>query len=198
MAAFPPLTLSFDRAEIADHSRAALESFFTDVAQGGGALEMRDWLLGPYSRAVLSGERPEGPPSSGRVNRVTLNERIQEARGRVVGRLRSLKAPEMGMHFTMIAACEGWVVPFVDRRGKAGYIPLDLPRMTLVQRLESLVAADCLARPESYVHELIVCDACEGIEFREHGPDEEELCRLCSRASGIHFRPTVVPLADVG
>ncbi len=199
MAAVPPLTLSYDRTEVADLCRSAVQSFLTNVSLGGGALEVRDWLVGPYARVVLSGERPDAPPSSGRVNRVTLNERIQDARTRLIARLHTLREPEMGMHFTMIAACEGWVVPFVDRLGKAGYVPIDAPRMTLFDRLQSLVAADCLARPESYVNELTICELCESVEFVKHRhPDDEELCRLCSRSSGVHFRPTLVPLADVG
>lgn len=182
-----PLHLSLDRLEVAHACRAAVLAFMGDVAYGGSAIELRDWLLGPYVGAILAAERHDMPPSTARrVNRITLNDRIREAQEKLTTQLLSLRVREIGMHFTMHAALNEWVVPFRDRNGKPGYVPVDRPRMTLVERLFSLVAADYLVHPDDYTFQLFACETCDTIGF-ERRPQFAARCEACSRQSGIHF-----------
>lgn len=179
--------LSLDRLEVARACREAVLAFIGDVAYGGSAIELRDWLLGPYVCAILAAERHDVPPSTTRrVNRITLNDRIREAHEKLTAQLLALRVREVGMHFTMNAALNEWVVPFLDRHGKPGYVPVDRPRMTLLERLFSLVAADYLVRSDDYTFQLFACETCDAIGFQRR-PEFAARCEACSRQSGIHF-----------
>jgi len=185
------LRLCVERNEVADSCRKSLLSFFTDVAPGGNARALAAWLVGSYAHAVLPTTRFDFP--SGRVSRGQLTDLIDDARAEVALTMRSLTSAEVGMHFAMHAANSGWVVQFTDLRGHVGFVPIDLPRMRLRERILSLMAADYLARSSSYAHDLEVCETCDLPNFcAEEG---ERSCKLCDRKSGVDFKgATVTPI----
>jgi hypothetical protein len=192
MDAFHPITvaeksslrLCVERQEVADACRKALVAFFADVAPSGSARALAAWLVGPYASAVLPTTRFDFP--AGKVDRGRLTDVIDDARAQVGFTMRSLASTEVGMHFSMHAATSGWVVQFSDVRAQAGFMPIDLPKMRLIDRVLSLMAADYMARAESYTRDLHVCDTCDVPDFHEH--TGERGCRLCDRASGIEFK----------
>lgn len=177
------LRLCVERHEVADACREALVSFFADVAPSGSARAIAAWLAGPYANAVLPTTRFDIP--SGRVDRGRLLDVIDAARTEVAFTMRSLVSEEVGMHFSMHAATSGWVVQFSDLRGNAGFMPIDLAKMRLRDRVLSLMAADYMARSVSYARDLHVCDTCDVPDFHAH--EGERGCRLCDRTSGVDF-----------
>lgn len=176
------LRLCVERHEVSDACRKALVAFFADVAPSGSARAMAAWLVGPYANAVLPTTRFDFPP--GKVDRGRLTDVIDNTRVEAGFTMRSLASEEVGMHFSMHAANSGWVVQFTDLRGNVGFMPIDLPKMRLRDRVLSLMAADYMARAESYGHDLHVCDACDVPDFEAKG---ERGCRLCDRVSGVDF-----------
>lgn len=191
MDAFHPITaaqnsslrLCVERHEVADACRKAVVAFFADVAPSGSARAIAAWLVGPYANAVLPTTRFDFPP--GRVDRGRLTDVIDGTRVEAGFTMRSLVSREVGMHLSMNAATSGWVVQFSDLRGNVGFIPVDLPKMRLRDRVLSLISADYMARPDSYAIDLHVCDTCDVPDFTAQSG--ERSCRLCDRTSGVEF-----------
>ena len=55
------------------------------------------------------------------------------------------------------------------KKGARVWVPVDLPRMRLTDRVTSLVAVDYLMRPQDYEHNAVVCIECGKTSFEDRG-----------------------------
>lgn len=177
------LRLSVDASEVAAAARSSYLGFLAEVAPSGTKRALAEWLRGSYAYAVLP--RTSGARTPGTIDPSSLTELVDEAKSRVARGLRALAQPEVGMHLSMQAHIEGWVLPFQDLYGQPGFLPVDRARMRLGDRVMSLVAADYMMRPDSFVTDLTVCDTCDAAHFAKQA--SERHCRVCSRSSGVSF-----------
>lgn len=135
---------------------------------GWGKLELARWLTGPYRRLALRENANElidaAPPSMTIANDAAplSDDRVwamlEAMRVDVIGVLRELMTPEGRGAFTKLALDTELVVR--SKEDGAIVLPRARPRMTLVDRVLSLVAVDAITRPEDYEHSLFVCDRC--------------------------------------
>ena len=134
------------------------------------------------SLATRAGPRASSPPPPLRLSRPPLAgaggsedeellrpERIEavirEARWHVLAALEALALPAGSRGWVERALARGHVVPRRDSEGNATWVPVDLRGLRLRDRVESLFAADHLARPRDYALDLIVCHRCEAVVF---------------------------------
>jgi hypothetical protein len=147
--------------ELAVECRRAYLPLVIGAHVGWGKIELARWLTGPYRRLTVRETVDVAPPSLAIANdtspvsedRLTLV--LESMRRDVVGVLRELMTPEGLGAFTKLAQ-DTELVAMTD----AIVLPRARPRMTLVDRVLSLVAVDAIARPEDFEHSLFVCDRC--------------------------------------
>ncbi|HEY2514237.1 MAG TPA: hypothetical protein VGI39_25395 [Polyangiaceae bacterium] len=153
------------------------------AADWWGKAELVGWLEGPYKEATRFARlgwrasspppplRPSRPPLAGGAEDEELlrPERIEavirEARWHVLAALEALALPAGSHAWVERALARGHVVPRRDSEGDATWVPVDLRGLRLRDRVESLFAADHLARPRDYAVDLIVCHRCEAVVF---------------------------------
>jgi len=113
-----------------------------------------------------------------------VDERMREARRHVLAALEELALPGGTHERVDRALAAGHVAPRRDGEGGVTWVPLDVPGMRLSDRVESLFAADHLARPRAYALELLVC-RCETVVF-----DAEARARGdCGAHTGYRVEP---------
>jgi hypothetical protein len=134
---------------------------------GWDKLDLAFWLTGPYARAVRHARRLE------RVATLEVPEPVQE---RTLGEL--LASVHESLLTSLVEASQhDGLLPFADEvveRGHARkavdadgvpvWVPVDLPRMRLVDRVRALFAADYLNAPDAYL-DLYVCGRCNTLVF---------------------------------
>ena len=144
--------------------RAALE-FMSGVAEGWTKLDLALWLHGPY--AMASRHAPRGMRASQPNGHVIEEEAIEHllvsVRGQILAGL-ELAALDHGTPDFIEDALIAQHVRRVDTRGGTAWVPIDVARMRLKDRVASLFVADYLNRPDDYRH-LHVCHLCETITF---------------------------------
>jgi hypothetical protein len=186
--------------ELADACRSAALGFLTGVAEGWDKKDLAEWLGVYQSIAVRSedasaclGRRvpPAGRPvrlDAGRIERL-----LSDTREEAVDVVLALTDPQRGIHFGFYAVIAGLVTNYVDPHGNTAWAPVDLPRMSLLDRLLSLFAVDYLLRPAEYERSLRICRRCDAVHFeaREGGLGRDAACWRCGRDS------MVVPAGDV-
>jgi len=149
--------------EFATECRRAYLRVVMGAQVGWGKHELAQWLAGTYRRLAVRDGSSEPPPSIGtngavegvRDDRITAL--LDAMRADVLVVLRELTAPEGLSAFTKLAVD----VDLVAAADDGAVLPRARPRMTLVDRVLSLVAVDAMTRPEDFEHSLFVCERCE-------------------------------------
>ncbi len=148
--------------ELASACRRAYMHLVLGVDRGWGKPELARWLHGPYRRLTVRDE--DYASASGPVSirsdvagipddrLVTLLENMHAD---VLLVMRELMTPVGLSAFTTLAFDTRLVTRDAD-----GIVPLARSRMTLVDRVLTLVAVDALTRPEDFEHSLLVCERC--------------------------------------
>ena len=152
-----PMSLVVRRQPIGEVTKAcrlgALE-FATGVARGWAKRDLAGWLAGSYRSLVerespLCGRRSEAPPSSAR----GVSASLQEATLRSV----MMDARVQVLDFFIVTALEKREIAnaFLDAghvraAGDGGFLPVDMPKMRLCDRVLSLLVADFLTHPAHY------------------------------------------------
>ena len=98
---------------------------------------------------------------------------VPDALARLLGQARlhvglglaRVRDPDDGVAFGYSVLAAGHVYRCQDVTGAAGWVPVAQPRMSLADRVLSLVAADYLLRPEDYETALVTCTACGRAAF---------------------------------
>lgn len=147
--------------------RSAALSFMSGAATGWDKLDLALWLAGPYATAVRHGMRGQRVASfsCGPVLPESEIERlVTRVRSQVLAALENAALDGGALGFVADIGRRGLIHRAVDRAGGDIWIPLDVLRMRLRDRVESLLAADYMNAPVAY-SELMVCHLCEGIVF---------------------------------
>ncbi len=134
------------------------------AARGWTKAELAAWLEGPYERLACPADTDRAswaPPSSSQVAPVRVTELLDAARADVLLVLRELTIADGLAAFASHAIDARLVARSHDVDGGIAFVPRSRPRMSLVDRMLSLVAADALARPHHYAAQLFVCSRCD-------------------------------------
>ncbi len=160
--------------ELGSACRRAYMRLVVGAHVGWGKVELARWLTGPYRRlTVREGWVDTSPPSMTIANDTApvsddkLWTVLETMRGDVIGVLRELMTADGLNAFTKLALDTELVVRTVVSSSAQAcaaevfqVLPRARPRMTLVDRVLSLVAVDAITRPEDFEHSLFVCDRC--------------------------------------
>ncbi len=171
----------------ADVCRATVVDLMNGASRGWGKRELASWLAGPY-RTLTSFAKREQRESERMIqvlSRVAAVRPIRKANRPVeissaridsllAGArraswvtLESLRDEDLGVGFVFDALNAGIVQRCVDNDGNAGWVPVDLPKLGLAERVASLIAVDYLVRPEDYAQKLASCCECGLVAFDE-------------------------------
>ena len=173
--------------ELANACRRAYLRLVLGAHIGWGKIELARWLTGPYRRLTVREAWDEPPPSMAIANDVAsgLDERItavlETMRFDVLLVLRELMTVEGRAAFTTLAFDTNLVARVHEGDGPL-VLPCARPRMSLTDRVLSLVAVDALARPEDFEHSLFICSRCDQPVF-DVASRPRAICR--AHVSGI-------------
>jgi len=175
--------------DVANDCRRALLDILGPHAATWGPTELAVWLAGPYRKATRwarqstarQSQSPPGTSTAPPASEATVIELLASARRNATFHLERLSRGDGT--FVREAMANQIVVPRCD--GDSGRIvPVDVLRMRLIDRVLSLAAADCLARPYDYTKRIHICAQCCSISFDkpcEHAP-------IAAPVSGIHLK----------
>jgi len=125
------------------------------------ARDLGRWLIGPYRSATSYVFRLEWPAAcASEVDTSTIDAILASAREEVLLALHDA-AWGAGPGFVKDALASSAIVPTVD----GFWIPLDVPRMRLKDRVLALFAADYLRSPRDYQRDLAFCTRCDRAVF---------------------------------
>jgi hypothetical protein len=125
------------------------------------ARELGRWLIGPYRDAASHVPRLSWTCSDAPAFDVAAVDTIVErARADVFAALEEARWGN-GPAFVKEAIESDAIVPTVE----GFWIPLDLPRMRLRDRVLALFAADYLLRPRDYARAFAICATCQRVVF---------------------------------
>lgn len=134
---------------------------------GWGKTELARWLTGPYRRLTVRAPESDAPPPSMSVSNDVasgLEDRVamllEGMHADVLLVLRELMTPEGLSAFSTLAFDTDLVVAAHEEGAPFAVLPRARARMTLVDRVLSLVAVDAITRPEDFEHSLFVCTRC--------------------------------------
>ncbi len=145
------------REEIASAARRAYMRLVIGATEGWGKVELARWLVGPYRRLAVRDERAsDPPPSTGDPSGDRVAGILDRMRMDVMLVMHELMSAEGRSAFEMMA----FDSELVSRTPEGVTVALTRPRMTLTDRVLSLVAIDLIERPEDFEHSLFVCDRC--------------------------------------
>lgn len=183
-----PLLLgeSTTRESVSVECREAALAFMAGVACGGDKLELVLWLTGPYAgatRHVPRGERVASLDAAGDIEDEAVGRLVAHARGELLASLRDPMLGHGALDFVDPCIDRGAVRRAVDDRGLEVWIPVDASRLHLLERVQSLFAADYLNDADGY-RELFVCANCEALVF-DAGARRRGVCAGHNRSSGI-------------
>ena len=195
------------RESVAAECREAALAFVNGVAAGWDKLDLVLWLTGPYARAtghLPRGERVAGLDDETELTDDSIEELVTRVRSILIAALETAALGEGTLDFAVEAMDRGLVRRAEDLDGEIVWVPADLTRMRLKDRVRSLFAADYLNDPGAYV-DLYVCHRCENVVFDENAK-RLGACQNHKRVSGIVPRPTdeesgeplVIPAFAVG
>jgi len=184
-----PLSLS-DLApeEFATECRRAYLRVVVGAHVGWGKQELAQWLAGAYRRLAVRDGSSEPPPSIGTGGDVggVSDDRIavilESMRTDVLVVLHELMTPEGITAFTSLALDTDLVARADGDGVTPSVLPRARPRMTLVDRVLSLVAVDVITRPEDFEHSLFVCERCDQPVF-DVAQRPQGVCRI--HVSGV-------------
>jgi hypothetical protein len=173
---------------VSGECRVAALDFMTGVARGWDKIDLALWLTGPYARATSHAARGVRTSRSGdrAIGVVTIEGLLTSTRQRILASLEKAVLSGGALEFVNDAIIKGFVRRSVDQHGIASWIPIDLTRMRLRDRIESLFAADYLDATNDYAS-LHVCHRCEAVVFDARAK-EYGYCSAHVRHSGYVMR----------
>jgi len=192
--------------EIAQACRVAGTAFVAGVGRGWTKRDLAEWLLGPYSEAacVLPGASGHAGTASGArqdsaVSAPALQKLLRDTRATVLELLAA--PPDRVLLLGPWAEEAGAIMRSEHEGGHTGWIPVNLPRMRLEDRVLSLFAVDSLVRRDDYASQLAICRRCRSITFDARSR-ETGLCAFhdapVATSSGVRARVSLPPSARSG
>jgi hypothetical protein len=157
---------------VADASREAMLAFLRGTDAGWNKRDIAHWLAGPYRAVTSFAATPEIPDNSSTFRRPPkalvpdkLDAVLKSAKEEVLATLILAAPPDSDVRFSHRAVAAGHVIRTRDAQGRAGWAPVDAPRMLLAERVLSLISVDYLMRPADYLALLSVCGVCQAVSF---------------------------------
>ena len=150
----------------AEGCRAAVLDFVNRIGVSRGKEQLAEWLRGPYRAHVVTIARASHrriTPAS--LTPSSVQKLLTRTREQVGETLLSLTDSEAGVAFGYDMLAAGLVYRCQDERGAQGWVPVAHPRMKLLDRVLSLVAADHLLQADDYETALFQCTACGALSF---------------------------------
>jgi len=185
-------------ATFTEGCRSAALDFVNRVGASRGKEQLVEWLRGPYrSHVVTLARASHRVISPAALRPSSVQKLLTRTREQIGATLLSLCDPEEGVNFGYEALAAGLVYRCQDKRGAQGWVPVAYPRMRLLDRVLSLVAADHLLRAGDYESMLFQCSACEAVAFDR----ERRALGICSAHAHSDIRelaPRPAPLAAAG
>lgn len=143
-----------DVSQAAEVARRALRAF---LALSPDKRSLSEWLLGPYLEATGFAprhhasvpSRPESEPPPGPLMGVA--ELMEDAKFAVREAMSAALGPQGSEKLIRLLPPVVHVMAAHDIYGGHGFIPMDLARTRLTDRVLSLVVADYLTRPDDFV-----------------------------------------------
>jgi hypothetical protein len=184
------LPSGFTTSLFADECRSAALGFVAG-APSWDKRQLAQWLHESY-RPLVVGQPYFAPAAESPLRRLVrpmvdarqMQSVVDVARQTVVTVLSTLNDGAAIAQFGACAIRSGLVHRSIDEQGEPAWAPRATPRIKLVDRVLSLFAADCLARPWEYETLLHVCVDCNAVRMVEQSS-------CCSRQSGVMLRGTV-------
>jgi len=163
------------RESLAADCRAAALGFMSGVAAGWDKLDLALWLTGPYARASRHGKHGERVAAVSvaverEISDDTIEALVTHARGQLIASLEKAALEFGSLEFADEMVERGLVRKVVDAEGRDAWIPVDVQRLRLRDRLRALFTADYLNAPYTYA-ELFVCHRCEAVVFDHHAKE---------------------------
>lgn len=178
------------RASVAAECREAALALMSGIADGWDKGELARWLAGPYARATRHcrhGERTFADAgAAGSVEPAAVEALLRSTRGRLLAALEKAALAGGALAFAGEVVARGLVRRATDTHGEDTWLPVDVPRTGLRDRVSALFVADYLNAPDAYAA-LYVCHRCEDVVFDE----DARTLGMCSRhrrMSGIEIR----------
>jgi hypothetical protein len=177
-------------ASFADGCRQSALDFINRVSVRADKAILVDWLRGSYHPHVLSltpsgHPRAQDPAAVLPILPTALDKVLTATRHTLLRELDLARDPVEGIAFGYTALAAGFLHRCCDVDGQQGWIPVALPRMRLIDRVLSLIAADQLLRSEDYEKAMFSCTRCDALVFdtqriegrvcQLHGSDVHEL-----------------------
>jgi hypothetical protein len=181
--------------DVAVACRAAGLAFVNGVGTGWTKSDLARWLLGPYREATCQLAGTERDRAYGPVDDACIDRLLREARAHVV---HWLEQSDEWVDHAWLAIREGRILQTAHANDEVGFVPVDLPRMRLADRVTSLFAVDRLARGDDYDTKLVVCHRCRHVELDE----KLRVLGLCSLheempVSGVWRKANVASVTEV-
>jgi hypothetical protein len=172
------------------HDWTATESEAVIGLKSSGAPDSIDLARRPplAERTSTNVARPSGfdltpiPPSGVSVSESRVGTLLTDMRTDVLLVLRELMTAPGRSAFTTLAMDIHLVTQTLDASGASVIVPQARERMSLVDRVLSLVAVDAIRRSEDFEHSLFVCERCEQPVFDIHARPYG-MCRI--HVSGV-------------
>jgi hypothetical protein len=179
--------------------RDAALDFVNRVGASRGKEQLVEWLRGPYrSHVVTLAHASHRRIAPATLRPSSVQKLLTRTREQVGATMLSLCNPEEGVTFGYEALAAGLVYRCQDKRGAQGWVPVAYPRMRLLDRVLSLVAADHLLRAGDYESLLFQCSACEALAF-DAGRRALGICSAHAAHSDIReLAPRPSPLRAAG
>jgi hypothetical protein len=174
------------RQSVAEECRATALELIAGAAAGWQKLDLVLWLTGPYQHAtrhVPRGERVAHVEEDDELEPEAIDELVVRVRGEVLASLARAALEYGAIDFADDAVTRGIVRKAQAETGESAWVPVDIARMRLRDRLRSLFAADYLNAPATYT-ELFVCQRCEAVVF-DAGAKRLGVCAAHKRVSGV-------------
>jgi hypothetical protein len=179
-------------SEIALACRSVGLAFVNRVARDADPRAFIAWAIRDYQRVTCVDEAaPYGGKLAGiSVENAALRETLGEARSVALTELRSAALSPGRAKFAELCIGLGLVAPsFNDlavapRRNERGWVPVDVPKAGIAERVLALFAVDYLWNPADYAGALLICPRCETVVFDRDARDRA----YCDAhpTSGIH------------
>jgi len=155
--------------KFAEGCRNAALDFVNRVSAEPDKEGLVEWLSGPYRKHVVALAGSSGVPrveiSNSGVAPEVIAGLLTKVRREVLVTFARARDPEDAVNFAFSALSSGLVYRCQDAERTQGWVPVSLPRMRLVDRVFSLVAADFLMSGDDYEHALFTCTACGRVTF---------------------------------
>ena len=179
--------------KFAEGCRNAALDFVNRISVHPDKERLVEWLSGPYRKHVVALAGSNGIPrveiSNCGVAPGVLDDLLTKVRCEVLLTFARARDPEDAVNFAFSALSSGLVYRCQDAERTQGWVPVSLPRMRLIDRVFSLVAADFLMNGDDYEHALFTCTACGSVTFdaqaKPAGLCRDHTRRWLSGANGI-------------